>query len=178
MPDFRDVFGELLSGSSMVEIAILRIRLAAVDLSSRELKGVRRFSVLVAEANAATIEEEAYALTMDPGKRQNLRRVLGLLQTGVLEIRSAPLGGWSPDFSVFSDDVGPQNLLLGLHWFHRPFPHRGPAWAARFGPTEAKRARERFRTLWDGAHQIGPAVQKLMERTSLRGCSGPRRFRS
>ncbi len=168
-PNFRGFFGMLLSDSSVVEVAILRIRLAAVDLTSRELGSITRFRVLVAEANAQTVEEEAYALIMDPEKRENLRRVLNLLRAGILEIRSAPLGGWSPDFSVFSDNDGPTNLLMGLHWFHRPFPHRGPAWAARFGPEEAKRAQRRFRRLWDGAHEIGPAVQELMERTALRG---------
>lgn len=169
--NFRVVFGDLLSRSSSVEIAILRIRLAAVDLSEGELGKVKRFRVLVAEANAQTVEEEAYALTMDPLKRENLTRVLGLLRSDILEIRSAPLGGWSPDFSIFSGEGGPRDLLLGLHWFHQPFPHRGPAWAARFGANEACRAHLRFLELWEGAHDIGPAIRKLMERTALRRAS-------
>ncbi len=168
VPDFRVVFGKLLSQSSSVEVGILRIRLAAVDLSGRELASVRHFRVLVAEANAQTVEEESYALTMDPLKRENLTRVLGMLRTGILEIRSAPLGGWSPDFSIFSGDSGPQNLLLGLHWFHRPFPHRGPAWAVRLGVEEARQAQIRFEGLWKEAHDIGPAIRKLIERTSVR----------
>ena len=167
-PDFRTVFGELLSQSTSVEIAILRIRLAAVDLSGRELEAVRRFRVLVAEANAQTVEEESYALTMDPLKRENLNRVLGMLRTGILEIRSAPLGGWSPDFTVFSAGGNPHTLLLGDHWFHRPFPHRGPAWGASFGAEEAQKARTRFAEVWSGAHDIGPALRRLMERTSGR----------
>ena len=167
-PNFRVAFGKLLSQSSSVEVAILRIRLAAVDLSGRELETVKRFRVLVAEANAQTVEEETYALTMDPLKRENLSRVLGLLRSGILEIRSAPLGGWSPDFSVFSGDCGPQSLLIGLHWFHRPFPHRGPAWAVRLGAEEARRAQARFGGLWKEAHDIGPAIRRLIERTAVR----------
>jgi len=164
---FRTLFGDFLSRSQTIETAILNVRLSAVDLSAQELEGLQSLRVLVAGANAQTVEGEAYALAMDPMKRENLSRLLGLLQTGVMEIRSAPLGGWSPDFSVFSDDEGPQSLLLGLHWFHRPFPYRGPAWAARFGPEEASRAHLRFQELWAGSHNIGPAVRKLMERAPL-----------
>ena len=170
---FRVQFGKLLSASSTVDTAILRIRLGAVDLSARELKNLRRLRVLVAEVNAQTVEGETYALVMDPEKRQNLTRLLNLLQKGILQIRSAPLGGWSPDFSVFSLNHVPQAVLLGLHWFYRPFPHRGPAWAARFGAREASRAQARFHELWDGAHDIGPAILRMMERTSDRAPADP-----
>ena len=165
---FRVLFGELLARSSAVDVAILRVRLGAVDLSAGELRGLRHLRLLVAEVNAQTVEGEAYALVMDPVKRENLARILKLLQEGLMEIRSAPLGGWSPDFTVFSEDRGPHTLLMGLHWFHQPFPHRGPAWATRFGPEEASRAQARFQELWAGAHDIGPAVQRLMERTTVR----------
>jgi hypothetical protein len=167
--DFRSLFGHLLLRSRTVDTAIHRVRLSAVDLSQRELTPLRRLRVLVAEANAQTVEGEAYALAADSQKRAALARILGLLQRGVMEIRSAPLGGWSPDFSVFSDESGPQSLLLGIHWFRRPYPHRGPAWAACFGAGEATRAQARFDEIWSAAHDIGPAVQRLMERTSVEG---------
>jgi hypothetical protein len=161
---FRAVFGRALLRSSTVEAAVLRIRLGSVDLTAREVKGLGSLRILVAEVNARTVEEEAYGLLMDPAKRQNLLTVLGLLEAGSMEIRSAPLGGWSPDFSVFSGDQGPHTLLLGLHWFRRPFPHRGPAWAAIFGPEEAQRAHLRFQEVWENAHDISPAVHRLIGR--------------
>ena len=175
---FRALFGDLLAVSTAVDSAVLRIRLSAVDLSEGELGGLKRLRVLVAEVNAQTVEGEAYALVMDPLKRENLTRILNLLQTGIMEIRSAPLGGWSPDFTVFSQNQGPHSLLLGLHWFHRPFPYRGPAWAARFGKEEAVRAQARYEELWAGAHDIGPALLRLMERTTLRGSSNRGSFLS
>jgi hypothetical protein len=161
---FRAAFGSALRGSRTVEAAVLRIRLGAVDLTAEEVKGLGNLRILVAEVNARTVEEEAYGLLMDPAKQHNLMTVLGLLEEGRMEIRSAPLGGWSPDFSVFSGDQGPHTLLLGLHWFRRPFPHRGPAWAARFGPEGARRAHLRFLELWEGAHDISPAVHRLIKR--------------
>ena len=165
---FRTLFGRLLSSSTELDTAILRVRLSGVDLSERELAGLRRLRILVAEINAKTLEEEAFALFMDPGKRQTLGRIQGLLHGGRLELRSAPLAGWSPDFSVFSDPRGPRALFLGLHWMLRPFPHRGPAWLACFGPQEAHRAHQRFEELWEKAHEIGPAVLRLLERATTR----------
>jgi hypothetical protein len=161
----RTVFGELLNVSTGVESAVRRIRLSTVNLSAREVSGLHRLCVLVSEVNARTVEAEAYALDADPGKRENLRRIVELLKDGRLEIRSAPLGGWSPDFSVFSRDDEPQAVLMGLHWFRRPFPHRGPAWAAVFGAEEARKAHLRFREVWSSAHDIGPAVLRLLERS-------------
>ncbi len=167
---FRQLFGEIISGSTAVETAILRIRLSGVDLSEQEVTRIRSLRVLVAEVNARTVEEEAYALLQDSSKRQNLHRILALLRNGRLEIRSSPLGGWSPDFTVFSNESGPVAVLLGLHLFRRPFPYKGPTWAARFGPEEARRAHRRFEDLWEGAHEIGQAVRGIMERaTRLRG---------
>ena len=166
-PDFRSTFGGLLSQSRSADTAILRIRLGAVDLTGKELAGLRRFRILVAEVSARTVEEETYALSVDPTKRENLHRVLALLRDQRMEIRSAPLGGWSPDFTVFFGDRGPQSLLLGLHWFRQPFPHRGPAWAVLLGAKEARRAHVRFHELWRQSHDIGPAIRRLMERTAL-----------
>ena len=164
--NFRSRFGELLTRSSMLETAIHRIRLGAVDLSAGEMSSVTQLRILVAEVNARTVEEEAYALQVAPDKQENLTRIVALLQGGRMEIRSAPLAGWSPDFSVFSAEFGPQALLMGLHWFKRPFPHRGPAWAAQFGPEEARKAQVRFREIWEGAHDISPAIRRLLERAT------------
>lgn len=161
---FRTVFGKLLSESAEVDTAILNVRLGAVDFSSLEVSVLRRLRVLVAEVNAQTVEGEAHAMAVDPRKRRNLARLLRLFRDGILEVRSAPLGGWSPDFTVFSEDSSPHALLVGLHWFQWPFPHRGPAWAARFGPTEAHRAHARYEETWKNAHDISPAIRRLMER--------------
>lgn len=165
---FRTVFRKILGESTELDTAILRIRLSGVDLSPRELEGLHRLRILVADLNAQTLEEEAFALFMDPGKRDTLERIQRLLGRGLLELRASPLAGWSPDFSVFSDRGGPRALLLGLHWIQRPFPHRGPAWLAAFGSHEARHGRERFEELWRGGHDIGPAVLKLLTRTASR----------
>lgn len=165
---FRTHFGQLISESTHLDTAILRIRLSGVDLSAREAEGLLRLRILVAHINAQTLEEEAFALLMDPQKRDTLRTVEDLLRDGRLELRSAPLAGWSPDFSVFSGPEGPRALLLGLHWIQKPFPHRGPAWMACFGEEEARLGAHRFEELWSSSHVIGPAILKLLERAATR----------
>jgi len=160
---FRAAFGAALSRSSEVETAILRVRLSGVDLSKQEIRPIKALRVMVAEVSARRVEEEAFAMAVDPVKRENLDRILGLLHSGILEIRSAPLGSWSPDFTVFSQAGTPWCVLLGLHVFSRPFPHRGPTWAARFGAREATLAHKRFQESWDQAHDIGEAICRLME---------------
>ena len=53
---FRALFGRFLSSSTELDTAILRVRLSGVDLSARELAGLRRLRILVAEINAKTLE--------------------------------------------------------------------------------------------------------------------------
>jgi hypothetical protein len=161
---FRDTFGSLLRESDRVDCAIANIRLGAVDFTADEVLALKRFRVLVAEVNARTVEGEAYAMSKDPEKRRNLLRLLRMFSAGILEIRSAPLGGWSPDFTVFCQSGTPRAALMGVHWFRKPFPHRGPAFAVRFSEREAAVAGARFQEVWRGAHDIGTAIQGLMNR--------------
>lgn len=172
---FRRLFGEFLRRSQGLDTAVLRARLGPVDLTAKELEGIRRMRVLVAEVSSGTLEDEAYGLAMDHSRRAHLERLLELLAQGRLHIRSAPLGGWSPDFSVFWRNDAPFALLLGLHWFQRPFPHRGPAWACWFGAREARAAAGRFEEIWEAAHEIGPAVGRILQRAASRqtGLTGP-----
>jgi hypothetical protein len=97
-----------------------------------------------------------------------------LFQESKLELRAAPLAGWSPDFSVFRGPQGPQALLLGTHWFQRPYPHPGPALASLHRGDEAFHGARRFEELWTSAYDIGPAIQGILE-GSLRRAEGPPR---
>jgi len=151
-----------------LDSAIGRIRLSGVDLSAGEIEGLRRLRLVVSELNAQTLEEEAFALSLDPEKRVTLSRIQDLLRTERLEIRSAPLAGWSPDFSIFYRGGDPTAVLMGLHWVLQPFPHRGPAWLACFGPEAARQASRRFAELWDSGYEIGPPVLELLQRTASR----------
>ena len=91
-----------------------------------------------------------------------------MLEGGRLEVRSAPLGGWSPDFTVFVEEEGPCAVLTGFHAFERPYPHRGPALASLHGGDAARMAALSPQELWDAAHDVGPALWSILARADKR----------
>lgn len=163
-PDFRDVFGALARRSRSVRTAVTRIRLTSVDLGPDELSSLERFQVLLSELNALRLEAEAHALVHQRRRAPKLRLLTRLLECGTLEVRSAPLGGWSPDFTVFDEPAGAGWVLCGFHAFERPYPHRGPALASLHGTDAARLAGRRFDELWVGAHDVGPTLWTLLSR--------------
>jgi hypothetical protein len=177
-PDFRDVFGALASRSTDIAVAITRVRLSTVDLTKRELGSIEHFRVLVAEMNALRLDAEARALQSDPKRSPNAEMLRRLLEAGTLEVRSSPLAGWSPDFTVFSGPAGPMAVLLGFHAFERPYPHRGPALAALHGADAARLAARRHDEIWERAHDVGPAIWSILSkarsraRSTMSGVSG------
>lgn len=163
-PDFRDVFGELARRSPNIASAVTRVRLSTVDLSRDEVGSVQCFRVLVTELNALSLDAEARAIRSDPRRAYRVGLFRELLQDGRMEIRSAPLGGWSPDFTVFSGPDGPTAVLTGFHWFERPYPHRGPALASLAFGDAARLAARRHQQIWDQAHDVGPAVWSILSK--------------
>jgi len=170
-PDFRDVFGALTRRASRVHTAVTRVRLSTLDLGPDELRGVESLQVLLSEVSALHLDAEARSLVQHPRRAPNVRFLARLLEEGKLEVRSAPLGGWSPDFTVFADASGPFSVLTGFHAFERPYPHRGPALASLHGPEGARLAGARHRELWEAAHDIGPAIWSILARAGSRAAA-------
>jgi hypothetical protein len=163
-PDFRDVFGAHAGRATIIATAVTRVRLSTVDLTADELSKVECFRVLIAEVNALSLESEARGLRGDGRRAPNVETLHDMLEAGRLEIRSAPLGGWSPDFTVFEDGGGPSSVLVGFHWFERPYPHRGPALATLHFGEAARLAARRHAELWKQAHDVGPAIRVILSR--------------
>ena len=163
-PDFRDVFGALTRRATDVQVAVTRIRLTTMDLGREELAPLRSLRVLLCELSALRLESEAHALAHQRTRASSLHLLARLLEDGRLQVRSAPLGGWSPDFTVFADEAGPRWLLTGFHAFERPYPHRGPALASLHGPEAARLASARHEELWAAAHDVGPTIWTLLSR--------------
>ena len=129
-----------------------------------ELRSVVHFRVLVAEMNAIQLTAEARGLVNDPARAPRLPLLQRMLESGRLQVRAAPLAGWSPDFTVFADAAGPSAVLTGFHWFERPYPHRGPALSSLHFAEAAKVASRRHEELWGRAHDIGPAVWSILSK--------------
>lgn len=167
-------YGRLARNATEIDAAVGRIRLAGMDLGDRELGGLRRIRLLVGRMNALALSCEAHALAADPDRRDRVRLLASLLEGGRLEVRIAPLAGWSPDFSCFrgvDPEAGVRDLrghgtgqavLIGPHWFERPYPHPGPALGALLGGAHARRAGKRFEETWSGGHDLRDAVGSVL----------------
>lgn len=167
-PDFPDCFGRLARASDQLDIALTRVRLTTLRLDVGELAGLERMRVLLAEVRAPRLDAEAHEALLEPSRSVTLRHLIEQLGRGRLQVRAAPLGGWSPDFSVFHGRRRARAALVGPHWLERPYPYRGPAWAVLLGPAEARRAAARFDELWRRSHDVSGALRRLFERAGAR----------
>lgn len=174
-PDFAQVFGALARRSVDIATAVRRVRLSALDVGADELEQAESVRVLVSELNALTLGAEARLIQSDLRRAPRVALFRAMLEEGRLEVRSAPLGGWSPDFSVFATADGPLAVMLGSHWFERPYPHRGPAFGAVLLEDAARRAAKRHAELWERAHDVGPAVWNILSKAerSVRALRAP-----
>jgi hypothetical protein len=161
---FRDRFGRLTSLASEVDVAVTRVRLSLVDLSLDEVGNLHQLRVLLAEMNALRLAAEAESVLADPGRARNLRLLIRLLGEGRILVRSAPLGGWAPDFSVFRAEGRPFSVLIGVHSFLRPTPLPGPLFVSEHGSAAANAAAGRFDELWSRAHDVSDPIRQLLSR--------------
>lgn len=169
-PDFGDHYLRLLEDAKHVVVATSRIRLRGLRLEPRALGAPRRIRVLLMELSGLTLSMEAERLAEEPRGRERLLSLVSLLDANRLQVRSSPLGGWSPDFSVFTGKQGEETVLIGPHWLDRPYPHRGPALGSLHVGSAATSVRLRFEELWAEAHPVGDAVLGLLS-TALDRCS-------
>jgi hypothetical protein len=171
-PDFRETYGALVSRARRLDVALTRLRLSTLDLTEAEVGRLARVRLLLAQVSAVALDAEAHAVLHRSDRAENLRRLAALLHTGRIEVRSAPLAAWSPDFSVFSGDDGPVAVIVGPHRFERG-GFGGPSLASVHGPDGAGRTLARFEDVWAAAHDISPAVTGILVRAergvALRG---------
>ena len=163
-PDFRDVFGYLCHGARAIRTAVTRVRISTLNLTAEELAGVEDFRVIVADVSALQLTHEARAVSADPRRAERLGMIRGLLESQRLQVRSAPLAGWSPDFTVFVRPDDHATVLTGFHWFERPYPNRGPALSGLHEGEAARLAAARHDALWQQAHDVGPAVWNILSK--------------
>jgi hypothetical protein len=167
-PDFGAVYGKLAEASARFDVAVRKVRLSGISLGRRELQGPARIRLLLAEINVLTLSAEAESMAAAGEGRRRLSLIRDLLAERVLHLRSAPLGGWDPDFSVFWQAGAGPVVLIGPHWFARPYPHRGPALGSLHRGQGAARVGRRFEALWSDAHPVEHPVRRVMEEALAR----------
>jgi hypothetical protein len=168
-PPLRTRLGSLMASANQAAFAIGRIRLALLDLREQELAGLHRCRVLLGRLDAATLLDAAD----DPRgeARPSLGPLLRFIELGRLEVRSAGLVAWSPDFA-WIEVPGSTVSLLGAIRFGGAELNTGPGLtASTTDPDVARLVRARFEELWEVAHDVLPAIRDVLEQAH--GMDGP-----
>jgi hypothetical protein len=162
-PPLRQILGSLLTRASHADMAVGHVRLLALDLSPAEVGRLARCRMLLGRLDAAMLD----GVGLDGGR---LGQLGGLLESGLVEVRSSSAVTWTPDFSVFrglpAAPPFPNGVacLLGAHYFAQP-PVTGPSFTCVF--TDAALAdamRARFEQEWTAAHDVAEAVTGTIRR--------------
>jgi hypothetical protein len=164
-PPLRVVIGRLLGTAATADIAVSTIHLAALDLSADETAGVARCRILLGRLDARELGGiGAHGSATDT----HLRALLEFLLSGRVEIRSAGMAAWLPDFSLYAGlrpPGPPAACVVGAHYFRTPVIADGPSLTCvLFDAAAVARAARRFEMLWERAHDVQPAVVAALER--------------
>jgi hypothetical protein len=169
-PPLRSLIGDLLQRSRTADLALGRVRLAALDLTEAEVRGPARCRVLLGQLDASMLLDATPAHDAYPGhatRRAALLRLANWLASDRLEVRAAGIGLWTPDFSVFRDPAGATTCLLGAHYFGSPQLAVGPSFTAVLrGSADSALLRQRFEEIWRRGHDVSPAILDVVKRTA------------
>lgn len=162
-PTLREQIGQLLTSCATADIAVGHIRLAALDLTPAETLGVRRCRILLGRLDASALNDFGHP---DDRVDTHLHTLRAFLESGRVEIRSAGLSAWSPDFSVYGGPGDADSIcLMGAHYFRDPVALNGPSFTAML--TDARSvtsAMARFDALWERSHDVLEPVLTAVHR--------------
>ena len=158
-PSVRETMGRLLANAERADLAIARVRLAAIDLDFAELAGLRRCRLMLSRLDAELLHDSALQ-ELSPERRAVLERLLTWANSGRLEVRSGGALSWTPDFSIYHNVSDAGNVvLLGAHYFQSAFPGHGAAFTCCLRQEGlVRRAAERFHDLWERAYDVLPII--------------------
>lgn len=163
-PSLRTVLGRLLGAAAAADFAVASVRLAAIDLTTAEASAMGRCRFLLGRLEAEGLSQIAAG-----AEREHLLTLRDLLGSGRIEIRSAGMSAWLPDFSVFRglhDTTGTRDVcILGAHYFRLPPVAAGPSLTCIVADRKAvDLATRRFAALWQRAHDVHAAVFDTVDR--------------
>lgn len=168
-PPLRAVIGALLASAEEADIAVTRVRIAALDLHADEVAHVRRCRFLLGRLDARALSVGGASARGD--RRERVAVLLRFLRSGNIEVRSGGMCAWTPDFSIYRCIRGGGDIaaacLIGAHYFYEP-PEHGPSFTWAVDEEAAVlRATRRFEEIWQRSHDALPAVLHAIELFSL-----------
>jgi hypothetical protein len=177
-PTARELIGQLLQSATYAEIAVSHVRLGAIDLGDAETRNVQRCRVLLDRLDAgslASLGVDAVPLITsssdDASAAQraadSASRLLRFITSDRVELRSAGVSSWRPDFSIYR---GLQHVtekraacVVGAHYFGQP--PALPAFTCLIDDEAAvELALHRFERLWERSHDVAHVVVATVSR--------------
>jgi hypothetical protein len=167
-PPLRAVIGALLASCDEADVAVTRVRIAALDLRADEVARVRRCRFLLGRLDAYAL---GAAVPSGEDRRERVAALLRFLRSGAIEVRSAGMCAWMPDFSIYRGIRSGGHIhaacLIGAHYFHEPAEH-GPSFTLAIDDDVAvRRAERRFEEMWQRSHDALPPVVHAIEQFAL-----------
>lgn len=158
-PPLRQTLGRLIAAARTADFAIAHVRLAGLDLAESEAAGLQHCRLMLGQLDAATLLDSG---TAPPSHIAFLK---AFARSGRLEVRTAPHHVWNPDFSIFRGlPAGGSAVLLGAHYFGRPYPMFGLAFTCLMTQEAAVRAcSRRFERLWNAGYDVLPVVLETLD---------------
>jgi hypothetical protein len=162
VPSVRETIGRLFATAQRTDLAIARVRLAAVDLRAEEIASLQRCRLLLSTVDANLLHD---ASPLSHERRVVVQRLIAWASSGRLELRSCGIHAWSPDFSVYHHDGLTRSVaLVGAHYFQSMFSGHGTALTCVVRQQAAVRhMARRFEELWSRAYDILPVVVDALE---------------
>lgn len=160
-PTVRATLGAYLARARSADFALARLRLAGIDLTPLELRGVSRCRVLLGRLDAETFGEAAEVAAREPKLRENLQVLSDFLASGRVQARVARSESWSPDFAVLSGVGGPGRsvAIVGVYHLAESYPQPGPRFACFFHDRRAAaRMKARFEELWRRGYDVNEVI--------------------
>lgn len=173
LPSLRELMGGLLSTAETADFAVGKMRLAGIDLTRGELGTLRRCRVLMGRLDAETLAIPTSLLAREPQRRETIQGLVALMRAGRLQLRTAGLDIWLPDFSIFSQNSEKTAavMLLGAHYFERPYERSGAALTTVITNADAVgHAGARFHELWERAYDVESVVREALEKLLDANC--------
>jgi hypothetical protein len=160
----RRTVRSLLTRSARADLAIRRLRLAALRFEGGELERVH-VRLLVGRLDVDAVAGAPGTAVFGDRRKAELERLREVVRAGRVQVRTAGMVRWDPDFSVFRQSrAGGGLVLLGSHRFDVPDPGSvKPLCAGLRGERRVALAAERFEGLWAGGYDVGPVVEDLLD---------------
>jgi hypothetical protein len=165
LPSLRQRIGALLGSCTRADIAVGHIRLAALDLTEPETRHVERCRILLGRLEVRSLVDFG---PDDDAATSRLSELLRFLESGRVEVRSAGIGAWTPDFSVYRGAPDGDACLIGSHYFREPAVEGATFTTFLTDAASVALALERFGELWQRSHDVyEPVLTAVARRQSF-----------